>query len=100
MATELEVIAAIRVRAEKSSLRRLAAEVGVSYTYLTDIVAGRRRVSAYMASKFGFTRIVSTVITFERTGVGKPLTPSERTVTHTVTHGTGQGVIGRAGGPK
>lgn len=41
------------------SLRKLASVKSVSHSYLHDVVQGKRGVSAELAEKFGFERVVS-----------------------------------------
>jgi hypothetical protein len=60
------VMSVIREELGKSSFRRLAAEKGVSSSFLADVVYGRTPISESLAQAFGFIREVTTEVTFRK----------------------------------
>ena len=61
-----DVLGVIRREVEGSSLRAAGGKVGLSAAYLSDILHNRRDVSDEVAKKFGFRKIVTTKVWFER----------------------------------
>lgn len=55
----------------KSTLRKVAQQRGMSPAYLSDVMLERRGISAEVAKKFGFERIVKTEVVFKKSGGGK-----------------------------
>jgi hypothetical protein len=64
--TKIEVIKEIESRVSRSSLRKVAASVGISPAYLSDILRGNRDVSGPVAEMFGFSREVVVSVGFRR----------------------------------
>ena len=56
--TNEDVVEVIRKRTAETSLRQTARELGLSPSYLSDIVLGRRFVSDSVAEAFGYKREV------------------------------------------
>jgi transcriptional regulator with XRE-family HTH domain len=55
-----DVVDIIRKRTKESSLRQTARDLGLSASYLSDILLGRRDVSETVAEAFGYKREVVT----------------------------------------
>lgn len=64
--TEDEVIAIIRKEVEATSGRAVAKRIGVSDSYISDILAGKRPVSDSIAFAYGFEREITTEVTFSK----------------------------------
>jgi hypothetical protein len=51
-----DVLTLIRQACSKGTQKDVAAEIGISDPYLSDILAGRRAISESVANHFGYTR--------------------------------------------
>lgn len=64
--THDQVLAVIRKEVDGSSMTAVAARIGVSTPFLSDILAGKRLVSETVAKAFGFEREVTTTMVFRK----------------------------------
>lgn len=58
MIAQSEIVAVIQRMVDRSSQRQVADKLGISYTYLNDILHGRTDVSENVALKLGYQRRV------------------------------------------
>ena len=65
---EADVIKDIKAIVEKSGLRVTARRMGMSASYLSDIIWRRRNISAKVAKTFGYAREKITVVVFRKEG--------------------------------
>jgi plasmid maintenance system antidote protein VapI len=65
---ESDVLKLIKEEVKTSSLRRVAQRLGVTHSYVSDIIWRRRSVSEAVAKKYGFTREKITVVVFRKEG--------------------------------
>jgi plasmid maintenance system antidote protein VapI len=64
--TENDIVELIRAEVAASSLTETAARLGVSISYVSDLVRGTRNVSERIAEELGFEREIQTKVSFRK----------------------------------
>lgn len=57
----VDLIDILLCESKRSSQKKLAARLGISPQYLCDVLKGRREISAELASRLGYERVVTFV---------------------------------------
>ena len=57
----VDIIDKLFCMSRRSSQKELADELGISPQYLSDVLKGRREISAQLASKLGYERVITFV---------------------------------------